>query len=164
MSDSSTGVGLSFDQTLQWPIVRRRSHEARPVRTMQFLLQARGNTIAVDGIFGPQTEAAARAFQSAKGLAVDGVVGARTWAALVVTVRRGDRGAAVRGVQQEARDREGGGPSPNAIDRIFGPVTDAFVRSMQTALRDSFPADKVAIDGIVGPVTWRALVANFMLG
>ena len=38
--------------------------------------------VAADGIFGPKTEAAVRAFQSAHGLDPDGIVGPKTWAAL----------------------------------------------------------------------------------
>lgn len=38
-----------------------------------------------DGIFGKVTEDAVRAFQRSKGLTADGVVGAKTWAALGVT-------------------------------------------------------------------------------
>jgi murein DD-endopeptidase MepM/ murein hydrolase activator NlpD len=38
--------------------------------------------IAADGDFGPNTDKAVRAFQSSKGLVVDGVVGAKTWAAI----------------------------------------------------------------------------------
>lgn len=36
----------------------------------------------VDGIFGAYTESAVRAFQEAKGLTVDGVIGPETWSAL----------------------------------------------------------------------------------
>lgn len=34
---------------------------------------------AVDGSFGPHTEAAVRAYQGERGVAVDGIVGDRTW-------------------------------------------------------------------------------------
>jgi peptidoglycan hydrolase-like protein with peptidoglycan-binding domain len=38
--------------------------------------------VVADGIFGPNTEAAVRAFQSAHGLVPDGIIGPKTWAAL----------------------------------------------------------------------------------
>lgn len=45
--------------------------------------QRRGVAASPDGIFGPQTESAVRSFQAEAGLAVDGVVGRRTWQALL---------------------------------------------------------------------------------
>lgn len=54
------------------------------VKTLQRLLNATGyNCGNVDGDFGAKTDAAVRAYQKAKGLGVDGVVGAKTWAALL---------------------------------------------------------------------------------
>jgi peptidoglycan hydrolase-like protein with peptidoglycan-binding domain len=50
-------------------------------RQVKLLQQTLGN-IKVDGIFGPETEAAVRAFQASRGLTVDGVVGPLTTAAL----------------------------------------------------------------------------------
>lgn len=144
-----------------WPLVRQGAKE-HPVQTLQYLLRARGHTVTVDGVFGPATEAAVRAFQQQHGLAVDGIVGPHTWAALIVTVQRGDQGDAVRGAQEEFKQREGSG-LPNQglqVDGIFGPATEAAVRGFQQALHTDIPA--VTVDGIVGPVTWQALVSGML--
>jgi peptidoglycan hydrolase-like protein with peptidoglycan-binding domain len=50
-------------------------------RQVQLLQKALGG-VKVDGVFGPETEAALRSFQSAHGLTVDGVFGAETSGAL----------------------------------------------------------------------------------
>lgn len=65
------------------PILQRRAR-GEEVAELQMLLRDAGFTPgAVDGIFGSQVEAAVRAFQQAKGLEVDGVVGSQTWDALL---------------------------------------------------------------------------------
>ena len=126
---------------------------------MQQLLRARGDAIAVDGIFGPQTEAAVKGFQQGHGLPVDGVVGPQTWPKLIVQVRAGSKGDAVRGVQEVMKfhDQSGGEAPPIHVDGIFGPRTDQWVRGFQSAVG-------TPPDGIVGPITWRAMVSGMLSG
>jgi peptidoglycan hydrolase-like protein with peptidoglycan-binding domain len=144
-----------------WPLVRRGDTN-HPVRSLQFLLRARGHSVAVDGIFGPLTEAAVRAFQQERGFAVDGIVGPITWRGLIIQVRQGSRGDAVRAVQEEFQFRNlSGDPSKGLqIDGIFGPKTDSAVRSFQQAVSQDVPS--VAVDGIVGPMTWQALISGML--
>jgi len=144
-----------------WPLVREGDQQ-HPVKTLQYLLRARGHDLIADGTFGPVTDAAVRRFQQQKGLAVDGIVGPATWPALVSTVRQGSRGDAVRGVQEEFQFRNlSGDPSKGLqVDGIFGAKTDAAVRGFQQALHQDIPS--VTVDGIVGPVTWQALVSGML--
>ena len=95
-----------------------------------------------------------RAFQVEKHLTIDGIVGPKTWSALIITVKRGSQGDAVRGVQEEFEFRSGEPGTGLQIDGIFGPETEATVRGFQQALATDIPS--VAVDGIVGPVTWQA--------
>ena len=146
-----------------WPSTRQGDRD-HPVRTLQHLLREHGKAVAVDGIFGPLTDGAVRALQQSKGLTVDGIVGPRTWGALVVTVRRGGSGHAVRGVQEEFQFRNLSG-DPNqglAVDGDFGPDTEAAVRGFQEAVRADVAS--MAVDGIVGPMTWQALVSGMLAG
>jgi len=144
------------DAIQPWPVVRRGARD-HPVRTLQHLLRAHGKDVGVDGAFGAATEAAVRQFQTSRGLAVDGIVGPHTWSALIVIVRRGGRGEAVRGVQEEFRFRAGDPSHALEVDGIFGPRTDAAVRGLQDALG-------IVVDGVVGPITWRALLSGMLAG
>ena len=60
-----------------------RSHNARhkDVAIWQQRMRDRGWKIDVDSVYGPRSEQVCRQFQREKGLAVDGLVGPKTWAA-----------------------------------------------------------------------------------
>ena len=74
--------------TQPFPSVLREGDRGEPVKVIQYLLSVVGEfysaipEVAIDGIFGPATKNAVIALQRLAGLAQDGVVGARTWAAL----------------------------------------------------------------------------------
>lgn len=144
-----------------WPLVRRGDTD-HPVPTVQHLLREHGQAVTVDGVFGPLTEAALRQVQSDAGVAADGVVGPVTWVAIIVTVRRGSTGDAVRGVQDEFQFRNlSGDPSLGlAVDGVFGPQTESAVRGFQEALHTDIPS--FLVDGIVGPQTWQAFVSGML--
>jgi len=146
---------------IAWPVLGRGTRAA-PTRTLQHLLSAHGYAVAVDGDFGVSTESSVRAFQADHRLTVDGRAGPETWRGLIITVKRNSRGDAVRGVQQEAVNRDGSDVPSLVIDGDFGPRTEQFVRGYQAALRESFPHEGVAVDGVVGPLTWKALVSGFL--
>ena len=73
-------LGL-YDGQPARPILRQGA-SGQDVEYLQTLLCDVGQGIAVDGKFGPATTQAVKAFQKAQGLTVDGIVGAKTWAAL----------------------------------------------------------------------------------
>lgn len=109
--------------------------------------------IVVDGVFGPQLEAAVKDFQQGAGLIVDGVVGPQTWAALpdggpMPTLREGSSGDAVKSLQKVlSTGATEWGVTPGAIDGQLGPKTKASVIAFQKW-------GGVTQDGIVGDQTW----------
>jgi subtilisin family serine protease len=127
--------------TGEWPELRS-GQQGRDVTTLQYLLSEDGFWLDVDGIYGPGTQDVVERFQSQEGIAVTGVVGADTWRALVPTLRRGDFGEAVRGLQTQLRV---------AVDGDFGPATASAVESFQSSAG-------LTVDGIAGPNTWGALL------
>jgi len=133
---------------LRWPVVRRGDYGSR-VRTVQYLLNAHGAGLTPDGQFGYPTEYAVKNFQRRVGLFPSGVVGNRTWEALIITVRHGSVGNAVRAVQAQLRYDYG--YFYVTVDGVFGHKTDSAVRDFQHRFH-------LVGDGVVGPRTWNTLV------
>jgi peptidoglycan hydrolase-like protein with peptidoglycan-binding domain len=122
----------------------------------QCLLEAQGYDVGTpNGTFGASTQTAVRTYQTAKSLTSDGVVGARTWTALLSagttpTLRNGSTGNDVRRLQRSLTAALG---RTVGIDGQFGPLTEQAVRDYQTSR-------SLGVDGIVGANTWGALQAG----
>ena len=145
-----------------WPVLRQgASNSAVTVRSLQYLLNAHGAGLVVDGIFGARTNSAVRRYQAGHGLLVDGIVGQRTWSSLLVTVRRGSVGPAVKAFQDQmnARNIAAGGSPYLAVDGIFGAKTEAAVYYIQNRMADYWD---LTVDGIVGPQTWQPVISNVL--
>ncbi|MDR0287866.1 MAG: peptidoglycan-binding protein [Clostridiales bacterium] len=123
-----------------------------------------------DGIFGPATQNAVIAFQRLFGLTQDGIIGRATWDAIVTQyddvtttptappypgtpLRQGSTGENVRILQTYINRLAATNSSVPTVtvDGNFGPLTANAVRAAQRALG-------LTVDGIVGPITWAAIV------
>lgn len=64
--------------------VLKNKSKGEEVKTLQRLLNTMGHTCgSVDGVIGSKTVASIKAFQKSEGLTADGIVGAKTWDALL---------------------------------------------------------------------------------
>ena len=121
--------------------------------------------------FGPNVLAAVGKFQHDHHLAVDGIVGPLTWAAVLKAppapvppvpppapkpvvmptsvLKLGDKGPDVRLLQAKLSGSSLAGVRGITVDGVFGPQTDTAVRNFQHL-------KGLTVDGIVGPKTWAA--------
>ncbi|MCX4445993.1 peptidoglycan-binding protein [Streptomyces sp. NPDC087866] len=147
-----TRDGLSFTTYT----TQRGGSTGPQVTALQRLLTDQGYPAGeADGTFGPATATAVTAFQTAHGLDADGVVGARTWTALLSAgttpvLAEDATGEDVKRLQRALTAALG---STVDADGTFGPATATAVRSYQTGRG-------LTADGIVGPATWAALQAG----
>ncbi|TYR79311.1 L,D-transpeptidase family protein [Priestia megaterium] len=148
--------------------ILKKGDRSSAVQDLQRKLTSIGyDTKGIDGIFGSNTDIAVRKFQKDHGLAVDGIVGPATYKALggntkppakptpgkdsslntSQMLKQGSRGSAVQALQHKLTSI---GYDTKGIDGIFGSNTATSVRKFQ---KDN----RLTVDGIVGPATYKAL-------
>jgi peptidoglycan hydrolase-like protein with peptidoglycan-binding domain len=137
------------------PVLQTGSNDPA-VRDVQEALKALNfDPGPVDGAFGTQTESAVRAFQKAKEIPADGVVGRVTWINIDEAdqshpiLKTGATGLPVRRLQSRM---SAVGFDTGGVDGRFGAATEAAVRKLQQNF-------KLAVDGVVGPKTWDVVDA-----
>ena len=144
--DVATRIGASARVSRPWTTVRKGNSGER-IKTLQYLLRARGYGLTPDGAFGTGTESAVKSFQTARGLGADGVVGRYTWEALLLNAQNGSSGDAVRAVQSQLAARG----YAVTVDGNFGVGTVNAVKAFETS-------SGLLSDGVVDPDTWAKLV------
>ncbi|MFJ3582815.1 peptidoglycan-binding protein [Streptomyces sp. NPDC090127] len=123
------------------------------VTAAQTLLNAQGFAAGTaDGVFGTRTVTAVKAFQSARGLPADGIIGRQSWTALLSAgtkpvLREGSSGADVKRLQRSLTA---------ALGRTVG-IDGSFGSGTAQAVRDYQSSRALTADGIVGAATWTAL-------
>jgi N-acetyl-anhydromuramyl-L-alanine amidase AmpD len=113
------------------------------VRAVQIALNLKGAKISVDGLYGAQTKAAMEAFQRTNEISVTGSFTLATLKKLMPQLSEGKHGELVKVLQQMVG---------TGADRDFGPLTRKAVEKWQKA-------NRLTVDGVVGPVTWTALLS-----
>jgi peptidoglycan hydrolase-like protein with peptidoglycan-binding domain len=137
------------------PILKKGSTDPA-VRDLQEALKALGYPPGpIDGAFGVQTETAVKAFQQAKGITADGIVGKVTWINIdeadqsEPVLNIGSTGLPVRRAQKRMSLV---GYDVGGVDGRYGPKTQAAVKKLQQQ-------HNISVDGVVGSQTWSVINA-----
>lgn len=178
----SEGITISEVERI-FSKVLRRGDRGTDVRSIQYYLAFLGffndnlPEIKIDGIFGPATENAVRAFQSQYGLTVDGIVGRNTWYRLQdayfatlnslpdeyrsyssllypgYALTTGASGNVVTQVQTFLRviAQNNNSVPLITVDGVYGERTKEAVEAVQRL-------SGLPVNGSVGPLTWNAIV------
>ncbi len=137
------------------PVLRLGSNEPAVKDLQQALTTLGYGPGPVDGAFGTTTEAAVKAFQSAEGIASDGVVGRVTWINIDEAdqshpvLKVGSTGLPVRQLQSRM---SAVGYDLGGVDGRFGQKTEAAVKQLQRERG-------LVVDGVVGAQTWDVVDA-----
>ena len=130
-----------------YPALKKGSKGASVV-TLQALLNSRNKAGLVrDGVFGPRTEKAVKAFQKKSKLKATGKLNDATWAKLLPVLKPGQKGASVKATQVELR-------AAGAKLTLTSKMDTKTVKAVKAYQKKK----KISATGNVGPLTWAALL------
>lgn len=134
---------------LTWPVTGPGAKGERVI-AIQYLLNDQIKAgLATDGIYGPKTTAAVKAFQKKEKLPMDGIVGPMTYPKLVVTIKHTQRSDAVAGAQHNLKYAYG--YKDLTVNGYFGAKMVADVMNFQKKF-------KIGPNGVVNTSTWNAII------
>ncbi|HET9141534.1 peptidoglycan-binding protein [Actinophytocola sp.] len=140
----------------------RYGQSGTTVQGLQLNLKDRGYSLTGTGYYGPLTLAAVKDFQRKHGINPSGIVGSRTWQALVGSKAVGlttPRPAPRFSVYPGERDRVKVGTLLGYLGRTYG-YGDSdtwYGPAMQQQVKRFQKANGIKASGIVGAKTWAAL-------
>ena len=179
-----TSEGLTLEEvTRPFPPVLREGATGVDVRSLQYYLAVISYfsdglvpPVAIDGVFGPETTAAVRAFQTVAGIPADGIVGQQTWLLLerayqdiLNSLPQGIEGNKAKpypgyflSLGQEGEDVQDLQTYLRGIAEYTGVIPVIEVTGVyDTATRDVVSAlqaqNGLPANGAVGPATWNLI-------
>jgi peptidoglycan hydrolase-like protein with peptidoglycan-binding domain len=155
----------AFAETL--PQVRP-GNSGTAVLGLQLALRDQGYPLRGTGYYGPLTLGSVKSFQRKHGITTSGIVGSKTWHALVgslPTTMTGNGGVQepTRGLQPGSNDQDLRNELTFRLSRIFPydqgnlPTSSSYDEKWQALARDFQRRNGINPSGVIGPKTWHAL-------
>ncbi len=140
----------AFALTVRYP-TQSEGNRGSEVRAIQATLIAMGYPMTFDGVFGPATTQAVKAFQGTRGLPGTGIVDDLTWNRMLTPIGPGSVGMPVRVLQRQLIEKF---RAKIPVDGVFGTSTKAAVITFQKHFG-------LNATGSVGLQSWRWLLWHY---
>ena len=126
------------------------------VRDLQEALKALGHDPGpIDGVFGTTTETAVKAFQQARGITADGIVGKVTW----INIDEADQSEPVLKIGSTGLPVRRAQKRMSLVGYDVGGVDGRYGTHMEAAVKKLQQQRGLAVDGVVGLQTWSVIDA-----
>jgi peptidoglycan hydrolase-like protein with peptidoglycan-binding domain len=145
----------------------RPGESGTAVLGLQLALRDQGYPLRGTGYYGPLTLGSVKSFQRKHGITTSGIVGSKTWHALVGSLPPSVTGNG--GVQDPNRGLRPGGDDRELMDQLSNmliriypydqgglPNSSSYDESWQALVRDFQRRNGINPSGVIGPKTWHA--------